>query len=248
MIYLHKILPLLASPLFVSIFFIFIALFFKKRVYLLISLILIILFSNPLVSKYLFKYVESPYKHVDILLLDNHDYVVVLSGGMIINSKLKNENIFEWSDPDRFFNGINLFKMKKAKKIIFTLGKLPWQNSELTEGDYLKKVAINMGIDESKILLTEKVENTYDEAKQVSNMISKNASMILVTSAFHMKRAEFLFKNFNLNVFPFPVDFRDSSDDITFMDFIPSADALSASSLAIRELQGRLYYYLKYLF
>ena len=88
-------------------------------------------------------------------------------------------------------------------------------------------------------------DNTFDEAKSVSNIIPKNSSIILVTSAFHMKRAEFLFNNYNFVVFPFPVDFNSSSDDITFMDFVPSAGALSRSSGVIRELQGRGYYYLK---
>jgi len=245
MIYFHKILPLLASPLFISIFFIFLALILKKRIYVLISLILIILFSNPLVSKFLTKYIESSYKYVDASLIDYHDYIVVLSGGIIKESRSKDKNKFEWGDPDRFFNGLDLFKKGKAKKIIFTRGKLPWENSELAEGDYLKKVAINMGVDESDILLTEKVENTFDEAKSVSNIIPKTSSIILVTSAFHMKRAEFLFNNYNFVVFPFPVNFKSSSDDITFMDFVPSAGALYRSSSVIRELQGRGYYYLK---
>ena len=248
MIYLHKILPLLVSPLFISIFFIFLALVLKKRVYIFVSLILIILFSNPLISRSLTKYLESPYKHVDSSTFGPHDYIVVLSGGVIKKSRSMDKNKYEWGDPDRFFNGLDLFKKKKAKKIIFTRGKLPWNNSDLSEGDYLKKVAMNMGIDESNILLTEKVENTYDEAKEISNMISKNSSIILVTSAFHMKRAEYLFKGHGFKVFSFPVDFRSSSNDITFIDFLPSANALSGSSLAIRELQGRLYYYLRSFF
>jgi len=245
MIYIHKILPLLISPLFVSIFFIFLALILKKRIYLLISLILIIVFSNPLISKSLIKYLESSYKYVDSSMVGYHDYIVVLSGGMIKKSKSKDKNKFEWSDPDRFFNGIDLFKKGKAKKIIFTRGKLPWENSDLTEGDYLKKVAINMGIDQNNILLTEKVENTYDEASEIYKIIPKKSSIILVTSAYHMKRAEFLFNNYNFVVFPFPVDFNSSSDDITFMDFVPSAGALSRSSSVLRELQGRGFYYLK---
>ena len=57
-----------------------------------------------------------------------------------------------------------------------------------------------------------------------------------------MKRAKSLFEKFDLLVIPFPVDFKSSSNKLTFMDFMPSSGALSGSSMVIREIQGRIYY------
>ena len=49
--------------------------------------------------------------------------------------------IYEWSDPDRFFGGIELMKAGKARKIIFTGGKMPWQSDEIKpEGEVLEAV------------------------------------------------------------------------------------------------------------
>ena len=69
--------------------------------------------------------------------------------------------------------------------------------------------------------------------------------MLLVTSAFHMRRSQRLFERQGMQVLPLPVDFqargrwagplwRDP------MQWLLSARALDDSSRALRELLGRL--------
>ena len=251
MIYIHKVIPLITSPLFLVIILIFISLLIKKSKFLKIknfllflSLLTLFLFSNPLISNKLVKYIEYPYKPVHLSDVPSVDFIVVLSG-MI---HLVKNNVHEWSDPDRFFGGIKLLNAKRGKKIIYTGGFLPWEKKKKSEGELLKVISMDFGINENEILITEKVQNTYDEAKATSNLIKKEAKIILVTSAFHMARSKFLFEKSGFTVFPYPVDFKFKNNKITFMDFIPSADSLSRSSFVIRELLGRLYYRFKYLF
>ena len=112
----------------------------------------------------------------------------------------------------------------------------------------LKNKSLEFGIDENDILITKKVQNTYEEANAISHLIDKKSKIILVTSAFHMKRAEFLFKKHAFKVFPYPVDFKFKDNKITILDFIPSTGSLSRSSFVIRELLGRMYYRVKFLF
>ena len=122
---------------------------------------------------------------------------------------------------------------------------MPWSVG-IAEGEYLKELAIKYGIPEKKIILTEEVQNTDQEAKAIKKILTDNAKIILVTSAFHMPRAEKVFKAANINAIPFPVDFQNSKSKTTMMDFIPSAGALSQTSHFVREMIGRLYYNLKY--
>ena len=171
------------------------------------------------------------------------DYIVVLSG-MVHFVK---DNVYEWSDPDRFFAGIKLLNANKGRKIIYTGGLLPWELKKKTEGELLKNKSLEFGIDENDILITKKVQNTYEEANAIYHLIDSKSKIILVTSAFHMKRAEFLFKKHTFNVFPYPVDFKSKNNKITILDFIPSAGSLSRSSFAIREVLGRMYYRVKFL-
>ena len=72
----------------------------------------------------------------------------------------------------------------------------------------------------------------------------KAPRIILVTSAFHMTRAESLFRAAGLDVTPFPVDFRGPTR-ITLRSFIPSGTALAQTDLALHEIYGRLYYWLR---
>jgi len=250
MIYLHKLIPLITSPLFVVIILLAISIilrkskFFKIKNFLLsLSFLILFLFSNPLISNKLVKYIEEPYQPLKLSEVPVSDFIVVLSG-MVHEVK---DNVYEWSDPDRFFAGIKLLNANKGKKIIYTGGLLPWEKKKKTEGELLKKKSIEFGVDENDIFITKKVQNTYEEANAISHLIDKKSKIILVTSAFHMKRAEFLFKKHAFKVFPYPVDFKFKDNKITILDFIPSAGSLSRSSFVIRELLGRMYYRIKFL-
>ena len=101
----------------------------------------------------------------------------------------------------------------------------------------------NYELKSENILVTNNVENTFQESVAVSKLISKGSSIILITSAFHMSRAVFLFKRYGFKINPFPIQFFNKNKKLTVMDFIPSSRALFKSSNVIRELQGRIYYY-----
>ena len=104
-----------------------------------------------------------------------------------------------------------------------------------------------MGVPEDSISLTDIVENTEDEAAAVRKLLAKpGASVLLVTSAFHMPRSIQVFEKQGLRVIPYPVDFRVEISETTPMDFLPSASALSTTTLAIREQLGRTYYKIKF--
>jgi len=96
-------------------------------------------------------------------------------------------------------------------------------------------------------LLTDSVQNTYQEAKSVKKLLNSNeAKIILVTSASHMPRAKKIFETSNIKIIPFAVDFINSHSKLTVMDFIPSAYTFSITSFFVREMIGRLYYNLRY--
>lgn len=245
MIYLHKILPLFLSPVFIVLILIGVGVIFKKRLPCLIAATLLWALSTPLLSAQLFRYVEQHAVKSALNKVPKVSAIVVLSG-MLTDVQSENGIVTEWGDPDRFFGGIDLFKADKASQIIFTRGKMPWGKSDVSEGDYLKKFALDLSVPETSIRLTKEVQNTRDEAIGVREILDeKSLDIILVTSAFHMPRAQFLFEQEGLKVVPYPVDFKVSAQQITLMHFLPGAEALYMSDTAIRELIGRLYYKFK---
>ena len=184
---------------------------------------------------------EYPYKPISRNTLKEADAIVVLSG-MLHQVGDENYSTYEFSDPDRFFGGLDLIKKNKSKKIIFTAGQLPWTDNWEPEGLILKNKAISLGIQEYQILVTEKVKNTYEESIAVTKLIPNNSSIILVTSAFHMHRSKYLFEKQGFEVTPFSVDFKSFDTKISILSFLPDVNAISTTSLYIRENIGRLYY------
>ena len=246
MIYLHKILPLIFSPLFFIISLVIFGLIIDSKKISLAGIAILLFFSMPIVSDKLTSYLESDYELNKPSKVDSANAIVVLSG-MIQAIKTKDGLDYEWGDAvDRFFTGIDLFNLDKAPTLIFTGGKLPWSIG-VPEGEFLREKAIKLGIPKKDILLTENVENTDQEAKAIKKLLSlDDPKIILVTSAFHMPRAQVVFEAAGINVIPFPVDFRNVAEKPTFIDLIPSAESFETTSFFIREMIGRIYYNLKY--
>ena len=244
-IYVHKILPLLISPLFLFIALSFFYSFTLRLKVLFLSTVAISILSTPMTAQLLWGELESEYTLKTPKEIINSDAIVVLSGNA---SPIETEEgfIFQWADPDRFFGGIALFKTGKAPTLIFTGGQLPWDKSDQTEGDYLKGEAISQGVPEDHILVTRAVQNTAQEALAVKALLGGNATkIILVTSAFHMPRATSLFEAEQLIVIPYPVNFKSINGERTIMSFIPSTGGLNDTFNALREFLGRLYYRFK---
>ena len=245
MIYLHKILPLIISPLFLIIFLIVLGAILRSKKISFLGIVILLFCSLPIVSSKLIAYLEKGYVPQNISTVAPADAIVVLSG-MVTAVKTGNTFKYEFGGGvDRIFSVIDLFKSNKAPFLILTRGKLPWQLG-MPEGEFLKEFAIKFGIAEQNILLTDDVQNTDQEAKSVKKLLNENDHIILVTSAFHMPRAKKVFEAAGIKTTPFPVDFQNQKRKFTLMDLIPSANSLSGTSHFVREIIGRLYYNLKY--
>ena len=241
MIYLYKILPFFLSPLGIIFIFLIASFFSKRRIFVFLAFIILIVSSNPIVGNYLMKKLENPYKPTSIDSISKADAIVVLSG-MVHQVGDKNFNKYEFEDPDRFFGGINLIKDNKSDKIIFTAGQLPWTDNWKPEGFVLKVKAVSLGVPKEKILISDIVKNTYEESVAITKLIPKNSTIILVTSAFHMHRSKYLFEKQGFDIIPYPVDFKTSNARTSIMNFLPSVSSLNKVSLFIRENIGRIYY------
>ena len=246
MIYLHKILPLIFSPLFFILSVIIFGLIMGSKKTSFVGIVILVISSMPILSGKMIAYLESDYELNQPSKVETANAIVILSG-IVRTIKTKNGLNYEWGEAaDRIFSGIDLFKLNKAPTLILTGGKLPWSIG-VPEGEFLREEAIKLGIPKKDILLTENVENTDQEAKAIKKLLSlDDPKVILVTSAFHMPRAQLVFEAAGISVIPFPVDFLIGTGKITLMNFIPSASSFAGTSFFVREMIGRTYYNLKY--
>ena len=246
MIYLHKLLPLIVSPLGLLISLMLLALVLRRQWPVYWALVILLICSFPLTARSIWVGLESEYQYQSPTTVPQADAVLVLSG-MLGGFETEDGYVTEWADPDRFFVGLQLVKLGKADRLIFTRGQMPWSDSP-PEGELLKQKALEMGISPQQILLTSIVSNTAEEASAVKGLMAEYGlnKIILVTSSFHLPRAKLLFDRAEVEAYPYPTDFKAASRDITWLHFIPSADAFRDTSSGIREYIGRLYYWLKY--
>ena len=243
MIYLHKILPALLSPTIIGIVLLAILFFQGRHWKSLLALVTVSVLITPVISNLAIRYIEKDWSPTTPEQTEKTDVIIVLSGML---KSGKNHEQLEWEDADRFLGGIDLFKEGKGDLLMFTRGLLPWSKNSLSEGEILKTRAIEFGIPEEYILLTEYAENTEQEAISARRTLPDTIQRItLVTSAFHMNRAKLVFEKSGLLVNPFPVDFKQNFDQFTIMDLIPGSAGIDQWSWVCREIMGRMYYRIK---
>ena len=223
---------------------------FRKKVKFIYSaFIFLIIFSNGLFADILWRLLEHPWKRLDYSLVAPSDGIVVLSSGRHLPPG--NTKIIEWYDPDRFLAGIDLYKANKSNRLIFTGGINPLSSDLPPEGDIYIKEAISMGLPKEDLFTTYLVTNTLQEAKAIKKLLNNESPLIqnriiLVTSAFHMKRAKKVFESEGISVQPYPVDFKSNKSFISSLrnplSWMPSSYSLNKSSRGIREIIGRFIY------
>ncbi len=245
-----KILTILLFPLPLVIIFSFLwILFGKGKYYKLFSIlpivVLWILSSFP-VSQWLVRSLEKEYVPVPMEGLDSSDVIVVLGGAVNILG-IHRDRVELGSSAERMTDSILLYRQKKAPKILFTGGSGILFQQDFSEAYFANKFFKDFEIPTEDLILENKSKNTFENAlytKEILDILGKNR-IILVTSAFHMKRSLGVFSKMGFDVQPFPTDYKSMLDDVNWDTIIPSTMALDASTIAIKEWIGILVYKIK---
>ncbi|ABL66584.1 YdcF family protein [Chlorobium phaeobacteroides] len=249
MLMFHKLFPIFFLPLGLCFLLFAAGLLLKSRGVIFFGVALLWVFSMPVTGDFLTRLVCGVYSfRGSAASLPDADAVVVLSG-MI--ERVDGAPLGEWGEAvDRFDGGIELFRAGKAPLLVFTGGWIPWRPDRVPEGELLSRRAVLLGVSPEAIRVTEKVENTAEEAVAVRRLLGSGLgsekTVILVTSAYHMHRSVLLFRREGLRVIPFPVDFSfGGPESLTVLSFLPDAGALRLSERALRELLGIAFYRVK---
>jgi uncharacterized SAM-binding protein YcdF (DUF218 family) len=247
MLYLAKILPIFVLPTGVIILLLVLSLVRRRRALAMAALAVLWLSSTPLVGDALMRAAEGWQVRQPVASAPAADAIVVLSG--MLRVVPGREPTVEWSDAvDRIDAGVALARADKAPLLVFTSEWFPWDAAGPDKGQRLADRAVELGVAPERILVTRRVSNTADEASAAFDVLTARGrshaptSVILVTSAFHMRRSALLFSRAGLTVTPFPVDFRTSAEPRSFGHLFPQAGSLYNTETALREFYGYLYY------
>lgn len=240
---ISKILIFLTDPLFYIIIFTFLgALQFKRRKTFLIIFFLIYLTTIPFFGKqllYHLEHLEEP-TYTDT---SQYEAVIVLSG--MVNLPLSSEKHIEFSAAaDRILKGIELINQGKADYLILSGGTGSLHQKDHSEALLLSGFAKKLGVPEKAILVDEGSKNTYQNAVESKKILEERGieRVLLITSAFHMFRANGCFKQVGIAPDLLPVDFKVSLNYWDFRDFLPSSSALNQNYVFLHEVIGIVMY------
>ncbi|MCB1179097.1 MAG: YdcF family protein [Leptospiraceae bacterium] len=248
--FFSKVLTIFLFPLplviFSSILISFIIKERKKRIIILSPILVLWFFSSPPISQFLLKTLEHPYPPMEMEKIPTSDVIVVL-GGMINPLTAYPEKPELLSSADRLTDAVILFNQKKAGKILFTGGSGVLFQQDVEEASNAKKIMVDLGVPEESILIENKSRNTYENARYSLEILKQNKleSVILITSAFHMKRSLGVFKKQGIKVFAFPTDYKSLKPELNWDMIVPSTGGLDASTIVIKEWMGILAYKIK---
>jgi uncharacterized SAM-binding protein YcdF (DUF218 family) len=211
----------------------------RRRWLVVCAVVVLFFFSSPIVSRMIMQPLEAVYPAQTVDAAPTADAIVVLSGGIV---RGRSPAGVQWGESaNRYFTGLDLAASGKAPLLVLSAGGPP-SGRAIPRGEILQRAAVSRGLAPNRIVVTQYVLTTEEEARAVSALPGIH-SVLLVTSAFHMPRAAFLFRARGLQVFPFPTDqrvFGPSPDD--HLKIIPDSVPLHESEMAMREYYGLAIY------
>ena len=188
--------------------------FFLKKIIRFVnytSIFLLIIFSLFPIGKILINTLEARYIETEIPI--NYDYIVVLGGSEDAYASFVTNKVNLNSGSERLIASVKLANQKKESKIIYLGGSGLLKKNNLNETDVARFFYIDIGFDIERVIFVDNTRNTIENLHELKKLNLQNENnSILITSAFHMKRALLISEKLNLNLIPYAVDFRSLSD------------------------------------
>lgn len=175
----------------------------------------------------------------------NYEWAILLTG-VTKHEEGQRDRVFFNRGADRVTHTVQLYKLGKIKKILVSGGSGRLSMPDEREADEIAEALILMGVPPEDIVKEINSRNTHESAIEVKKILEGKAmpaDCLLVTSAYHMRRAAACFAKVGWGMDCFTVDFlshkRKFTPDILF---IPKVEALGTWQVLIREWIGMISY------
>lgn len=206
------------------------------------SLTLLYAFALPLVADLLWRGLEAGV--VGTYRPEGEPYeAAILLGGPADNNARDLPEAFAYNENvERVLATYELLRTGRALAAIASSGPIdpPWRAP--SEAHLLVEQLARWGVDRERLVVEPQSRNTVENARETAKIVRARGykRLVLITSAYHMPRALGCFRAAGLEVDTLPVDYR---APLTIgRSPLPRADALARSTMALRELAGRLIY------
>ncbi len=177
-----------------------------------------------------------------------YDVGIVLGGLADYDKITKAHNFNKYAD--RLMDAEQLYHQGIIKKIMLSGGSGMVFHDEYIEANSMKEYLIRNKIPDEAILIENTSRNTKENALNSSIILKKkfpNGSFLIITSAHHMRRAQFCFNKTKIKTTAFPTDCTNSYTNFNFEYlFLPRTEALETWESLIHEWIGYIIYRIKF--
>lgn len=215
-----------------------------------VGTLLLMLFSNKVVSTWLVRPLEARYAAIPELKaapaptdsLYSCRFIVILGGGHSDTAAWSATNQLSTSALARMVEGVRLSRALPTARVVFSGPKV---GDNPSHAAVVAHAAESLGLATARITLIDTARDTEDEAAEVRKMAGEER-VALVTSAWHMPRSAALFRHAGVNVVPCPTDFTARINrDFRWNDLTWDTASLERSTWAVRERIGYLWVWLR---
>lgn len=205
------------------------------------------LLSMPIVAYQLVNTLQNQYPILETRDLQDqvhHTAIVVLGGGDTIQAEYDHQHTVSDFTLHRINYAVYL-QQKLHLPILLSGGKT--NGSRESEAELMARVLQNNFHMKADYLENQSL-TTADESQFVRSMMQKNRfdQVYLVTHAWHMPRSAYIFQCAGIKVIPAPMGHFVYGPGYALVSYFPNMDALYASSIALHEWLGLLWYHLRY--
>ena len=200
--------------------------------------------STPFATMALIGPLSDPYPVRRVETLPVADAIVLLGGNIRpISGDMLYPNLS--STADRIWHAARLYDAGKAPLIIVSAGNVWGDRKRPSEADATSMLLEALGVPEDAIVLDRDSRNTRQNAVFTERLATGReiGRVLLVTSHWHLRRAEAAFRRVGMEVIPVATDYgRDTSGKPGIFMFFPQAGTLKFNSVLFKEHLGFLVY------
>ncbi|WP_373513118.1 YdcF family protein [Persicitalea sp.] len=247
--FLSKTIDFILMPVGIMFFLLVYAHFTKNRTNSRRAILFIILSFFVLCNTYLitnaFRWWEFPPKNIADLPSD-YTVGIVLTGGLIRLADSRIDHPGLGNHADRILQAYLLYKAGKIKKILISGGGTQAVKLRRDDGYQASLLLKKWGVPAADVVLENKSLNTRQNALYSAEVLRRQfpgERYLLITSSFHLRRAEGCFAKVGLHVDTFPTDIYGIELLPRLRDFIrPDPEVFGYAHLLWREWIGYITY------
>lgn len=206
--------------------------------------IFIWLFSISTISDALLRGLEYDFTIPDT---PNGDVIILLGGG--VHEDAPDLSGIGFPSEDMLSRIITAVRLQKKLNVPVIISGGIVFDSKKAEALIVKRFLIELGVSDKKIILEDKSRDTIENARYTTEICKRLGykKPLLITSAYHMKRAVMSFSKMNVNITAVPAGFKTwKNKKYGWYDYLPNGGDMRNSYTALREYVGLIFYKFAY--